>query len=66
MTYDRFFMISCLMGDELYKTGQTESERLDIKVLEDRFRRLSSQPIDEFYLSGLPLIIRRNAMLKPY
>lgn len=61
MKYDAFFLISCIMGDELYKLNSSNTKPLDFRALDDRFKQVWNQPIDDFYLSGLPSVIRRNA-----
>ncbi len=61
MHYDSFFLLSCLMGDELYKLKDTKTKQPDSRALEERFKQVWNQPIDDFYLSGLPPVIRRNA-----
>ncbi|GAB3938730.1 hypothetical protein [Larkinella terrae] len=61
MKYDAFFWISCIMGDELYKLNSPNMNPLDYRALEERFKQVWNQPIDDFYLSGLPPVIRRNA-----
>ncbi len=61
MKCDPFFFLSCIMGDELYKLNSAKTEQLDYRALEERFKQVWNQPIDDFYLSGLPPVIRRNA-----
>ncbi|WP_460667177.1 hypothetical protein [Larkinella knui] len=61
MNYDPFFLLSCIMGDELYKLNSTTKQQPDYRTIDERFKQVWNQPIDDFYLSGLPLIIRQNA-----
>ncbi|RRB07288.1 hypothetical protein [Larkinella rosea] len=61
MKYDAFFLLSCIMGDEMYKLNSANTKSLNIRALEERFMQVWNQPIDDFYLSGLPPVIRRNA-----
>jgi hypothetical protein len=61
MKCDPFFFLSCIMGDELYKLNYSKVNQLDYLVLDELFRQVWNQPIDDFYLSGLPPVIRRNA-----
>lgn len=63
MNYDSFFLISCLMGDELYKLNYSDNKQVSSKTLEERFKLVWNQPIDDFYLNGLPSLLRRNARL---
>ncbi|MFC5407771.1 hypothetical protein ACFPMF_00515 [Larkinella bovis] len=61
MHYDPFFFLSCILGDELYKLNFNRNKPVDYKQLMARFNQVCDQPIDDFYLSGLPPIIRQNA-----
>ncbi|GAB3282288.1 hypothetical protein GCM10027347_58470 [Larkinella harenae] len=61
MRYDSFFYLSCILGDELYKLNYAKSKQTEYKTLTERFNQVWDQPIDDFYLSGLPAVIRRNA-----
>lgn len=49
------------MGDEMYKLNSAKNAKPKDRVLLDRFNQVWDQPIDDFYLSGLPAVIRRNA-----
>lgn len=65
MNYDRFFMLSCLLGDELYKSTTYRKNDPDLDAVEKRFRLLSSQPIGDYITSGLPtFMINKKAFLK--
>ncbi len=54
MNYDRYFIMSCLLGDELYKPNVLTKATSDVVELEKRFLRLLGQPIGDYITSGLP------------
>ncbi|GAB3331345.1 hypothetical protein GCM10027299_37070 [Larkinella ripae] len=61
MKYDEFFCLSCIVGDELYKLNSSNKDKVSDKLVVERFNQVWDQPIGDFYLSGLPPVIRRNA-----
>ena len=54
MNYDRYFIMSCLLGDEYYKDDAVDKDTLDRTMLEKRFLQLAGQPIGAYLTSGLP------------
>ncbi len=58
MNYDRYFIMSCLLGDELFKPTPLTKAATDVAELERRFQRLLGQPIGEYITSGLPRFMR--------
>ena len=59
MTYDRYFFISCLMGEDLYKTDRADNVRPNFKTLEERWQQLVGQQVSDFYLSEYTALFRR-------
>lgn len=56
MQYNRYYLLSSMMGDEIYrqhtsKKNQATEER---ESLEKRYNLLSEIPLDQFIRSGMP------------
>ncbi|GAA4453763.1 hypothetical protein GCM10023189_19300 [Nibrella saemangeumensis] len=65
MNFDRFFIISSLLGDEFYKTHQNSNANPDLDALEKQFRLLYNQPIGDYMTSGLPtFMIKKKQYIK--
>lgn len=65
MNYDHYFIMSCLLGDELYKPNTFNKSAGDVVELEKRFLRLLGQPIAEYITSGLPrFMVTKDSFLK--
>ncbi|MBC8155840.1 MAG: hypothetical protein H7Z72_23370 [Bacteroidetes bacterium] len=65
MNYDRYFIMSCLLGDELYKPNALNKSAGDVVELEKRFLQLLGQPIAEYITSGLPrFMVPKKPFLK--
>lgn len=61
MNYDRFFIMSCLLGDELYKPNVLTKATPDVVELEKRFQQLFGQPIGDYITSGLsPFMVTKK------
>ncbi len=54
MNYDRYFLITCLMGDELYKEKSKKNKSPRTEALEERFNLLAQKPLDKYIRSGMP------------
>jgi len=54
MNYDRYFLLTCLMGDELYKEASKKQKGQSTATLEKRFNLLSQKPLDQYIRSGMP------------
>lgn len=66
MNYDRYFIMSCLLGDELYKPTLTKNPtNNDVTEVEKRFERLLGQPIGDYIVSGMPTLkLAKKVFLK--
>lgn len=65
MNYDRYFIMSFLLGDELYKPSVLAEATTDVVELEKRFQRLLGQPIGDYITSGLPsFMLAKKSFLK--
>jgi len=64
MTYDRYFFISCLMGEDLYRTKRANNERPDFKTLEERWQQLVQQRVSDFYLTDFAAMFRQTNRLR--
>lgn len=65
MNYDRYFIMSCLLGDELYKPNVLAKSATGVLELEKRFQRLLGQPIGDYITSGLPsFMLTKKSFLK--
>jgi|GEM_PF-6099383 len=55
MNYDRYFILTCWMGDELYKERPSARKtRRKSDSTEEQFNLLSQKPLDKYIRSGMP------------
>ena len=54
MQYNRYYLLSSMMGDELYRKHSSKKNQPIEESLEKRFNLLSEIPLDEFIRSGMP------------
>ena len=54
MNYDRFFIINCWMGDEMYRKTTRKNKRALLNTTEKQFNLLSQKPLDQYIRSGMP------------
>lgn len=54
MQYNRYYLLSSMMGDELYRQDSSKKDQPIEESLEKRFNLLSDIPLDKFIRSGMP------------
>ncbi|WP_234736877.1 hypothetical protein [Tellurirhabdus bombi] len=54
MNYDRYFLINCMMGDELYKEKNKKKATVSSSAVEKQFNLLAQKPLDKYIRSGMP------------
>ena len=54
MQYNRYYLLSSMMGDELYRQHSSKKNQTIEESLVKRFNLLSEIPLDEFIRSGMP------------
>ncbi|WP_128547902.1 hypothetical protein [Larkinella soli] len=54
MQYNRFYLLSSMMGDELYKEQSSPNKQKFEESLEKRFNLLYQKPLDQYIRSGMP------------
>lgn len=54
MQYNRFYLISSMMGDDLYRKDAPKHNHQYAQEVEKRFNLLYEKPLDKFIRSGMP------------